>query len=48
MGYLLIAVIVLVVLKGIYAPDTNSTSYRLGRGCGNKVRKAGEWLMKED
>ena len=48
MGYLILAVIVIAVLKGIYAPDTNSASYRLGRGCGNKVRKAGEWLMRDD
>ena len=48
MGYVLLAIIVLALLKGIYAPDTNSTSYRLGRGTGNKVRKLGEWLMKDD
>lgn len=48
MGWVILAVIVFAVLRGIYAPDTNSTSYRLGRGCGNKVRKAGEWLMKDD
>jgi len=28
-------------------PDTNSTSYRLGRGMGNKTRKLGEWIMKD-
>lgn len=48
MGYLILALIVLAVLRGIYAPDTNSTAYRLGRGCGNKARKAGEWLMRDD
>lgn len=47
-GYLILAVIVVAALKGIYFPDTNSTSYRLGRGVGGKVRKAGEWLMKDD
>lgn len=47
MGYLILAVIVLAVLKGIYAPDTNSTSYRLGRGLGNKTRKLGEWIMDD-
>lgn len=48
MGYLILAVIVLAVIKGIYFPDTNSTSYRLGRGTGNKVRKFGEWLTRDD
>lgn len=48
MEFLILIVIVLAVLKGIYAPDTNSTSYRLGKGTGNKVRKFGEWLMKDD
>lgn len=47
MGYLILAVIVLAVLKGIYAPNTNSTSYRLGRGLGNKTRKLGEWIMDD-
>lgn len=47
-GYLVLAAIVIAVLKGIYFPDTNSTSYRLGRGMGSKARKAGEWLMKDD
>ena len=28
-------------------PNTNSTSYRLGRGMGNKSRKLGEWIMKD-
>lgn len=28
-------------------PNTNSTSYRLGRGTGNKVRQFGEWLTKD-
>lgn len=47
MGYLILAIIVLAVLKGIYAPNTNSTSYRLGRGLGNKTRKLGEWIMDD-
>lgn len=47
MGYLIFVVIVLAVLKGIYAPNTNSTSYRLGRGLGNKTRKLGEWIMDD-
>ena len=47
MGYLILAVIVLAVLKGIYAPNTNSTSYRLGKGLGNKTRKLGEWIMDD-
>ena len=29
-------------------PNKNSTSYRLGRGVGNKTRKFGEWLTKDD
>lgn len=48
MGYLLLFVIILAVLSGIFAPDKNSTSYRLGRGVGNKTRKLGEWIMKDD
>ena len=48
MGYLLLLVIILAVLSGIFAPDKNSTSYRLGRGLGNKTRKLGEWIMKDD
>lgn len=28
-------------------PNTNSTSYRLGRGMGNKTRQLGEWIMKD-
>lgn len=47
MEYIFMALIVIAVLKGIFAPDTNSTSYRLGRGVGNKTRKFGEWLMKD-
>jgi len=32
-----------------FAPvNTNSTSYRLGRGVGNKTRKFGEWLTRDD
>lgn len=27
--------------------DTNSTSYRLGRGVGNKTKKFGKWLMDD-
>ena len=48
MEYIIIAAVILGVLKAIFAPDTNSTSYRLGRGVGNKTRKFGEWLMKDD
>lgn len=29
-------------------PNTNSTSYRLGKGVGNKTRKFGEWLTRDD
>lgn len=27
--------------------DTNSTSYRLGRGIGSKTKKVGKWLMDD-
>lgn len=41
--------ILIIVLKAIFGPpDTSSTSYRLGRGLGNKTRKLGEWIMKDD
>jgi hypothetical protein len=26
--------------------DTNSTSYKLGRGTGDKCKRGAEWLMK--
>jgi hypothetical protein len=29
-------------------PNTDSRSYRLGRGVGNKTRKFGEWLTRDD
>ena len=29
-------------------PNTNSTSYRLGKGVGNKTRKFGEWLTRDE
>lgn len=48
MEFIILAAIVIGVLKAIFAPDTNSTSYRLGRGLGNKTRKLGEWIMKDD
>jgi hypothetical protein len=48
MEYIIMVVVAIVILKSIYAPDTSSTSYRLGRGMGNKTRKLGEWLMKDD
>jgi hypothetical protein len=47
MEYILLVVIVLAILKGVFAPDKNSTSYRLGRGLGNKTRKLGEWIMDD-
>ena len=28
-------------------PNTDSTSYRLGRGVGNRTRQFGNWLMKD-
>lgn len=48
LGYLVVAIIVVVFVKAIFAPDTNSTSYRLGKGVGNKTRKFGEWLTRDD
>lgn len=47
MEYLVLIVLFVVVMKAIYYPDTNSTSYKLGRGMGSKTRKLGEWIMKE-
>jgi len=44
----------MVILLGIIfyfmcAPvDTNSSSYKIGRGIGNKTRKFGEWLTRDD
>lgn len=48
LGSIILLAIVIGILSGIYAPNTNSTSYRLGRGVGNKTRKLGEWIMKDD
>lgn len=48
MEYIIIIAIIVAVFKGIFMPDTNSTSYRLGRGLGNKTRKLGEWIVKDD
>lgn len=47
LGYLIVFAVFAAFLKGIYAPDKNSTSYRLGRGLGNKTRKLGEWIMDD-
>lgn len=47
MEWIIIAAIVIGVCKAIFFPDTNSTSYRLGRGLGNKTRKLGEWIMDD-
>lgn len=47
MEYLIIAAIVIGLFSGIFAPNKNSTSYRLGRGMGSKTRKLGKWLMDE-
>ena len=44
-GLLILAVILYIVFS---PPNKNSTSYRLGRGLGNKTRKLGEWIMKDD
>lgn len=47
-GFIFLTIIVLAFLSGIFAPNTDSVSYRLGKGTGNKVRKLGEWIMKDD
>jgi len=47
MEYLVLAVIIFAISKSIFAPNKNSTSYRLGRGLGSKTRKLGEWIMKD-
>jgi len=43
LGFLFIGYIVYLFMF----PNTNSTSYRLGRGVGNKTRQFGNWLMKD-
>lgn len=48
MEYIIIIAIMVAVFKGIFSPNTNSTSYKLGKGLGNKTRKLGEWIMKDD
>jgi hypothetical protein len=48
LGTLLAIVFLVAIWRGIFYPNTNSTSYRLGRGLGNKTRKLGEWIMKDD
>jgi len=37
----------LVYLIFFAQPDTNSTSYRLGKGLGKKTRKLGKWIMDD-
>lgn len=48
MEYLIIIAIIIAVINGIYNPNTNSSSYKLGKGLGNKTKKLGEWIMKDD
>lgn len=45
LGFLFICYIVYLLVS---PPDTDSTSYRVGRGVGNKTRKFGEWLTRDD
>jgi len=47
MEYIILAVIIMGLFSGIFAPNKNSTSYRLGRGLGNKTRKLGNWIMDD-
>lgn len=47
MEFIIAAVIIIGLLSGIFAPNKSSTSYRLGRGLGNKTRKLGEWIMDD-
>lgn len=48
MEIIIIAAIVLALLQGIFAPNKNSASYKLGRGAGNKTRKLVEWIKDEN
>lgn len=48
MEAIFLLVLMLIVLGAWTNPDKNSTSYRLGKGLGNKTRKFGNWLMSDD
>lgn len=48
MGFMLLIIVVLIIIKSFYEPNTSSTSYRVGKGCGNKTRQFGKWLTKDD
>lgn len=43
LGFLFLGYIVYLFL----CPNTDSTSYRLGRGVGKKTKKFGKWLMDD-
>lgn len=45
---LLFLIFLICIVIRAFSVDETSTSYRLGRGLGNKTRKFGEWLMKDD
>lgn len=45
LGFLFLCYIVYLFVA---PPNTDSSSYRLGRGVGNKTRKFGEWLTRDD
>ena len=47
MEFVILTVIVIGILCGVFAPNKNSTSYRLGRGIGSKTRKLGKWIMDD-
>lgn len=48
MGEFLAFLFISYIVYLLMFPDTNSTSYKLGRGVGNKTRKFGEWLTRDD
>jgi len=48
MEYLILIAIVFCFMRGVFAPDTNSTSYKLGKGLGHKTRKLKDWIENTD
>lgn len=48
MEFLLVMIVIFIIVKSFYNPNTDSISYRIGKGCGNKARHFGEWLTKDE
>jgi len=48
MEYLILIVIIFSFVFGVFAPNTNSTSYKLGKGLGHKTRKLKDWIENTD